>query len=524
MNFRYVPLQDKKTSIIFIDIEDLIANQQLLFKFNIHINEMHMRCFNIDLNALGTGLFVFATTHYAEFNTKEDIVQYFLIDSPEFISSMAILYQNENSGQLWSVCSTIEGQTRKLAKLIIQQCQVVLENIDLFVDYFNPYWDRAVGLYISLGFKIPRDVLWNNQERLRLTWDKFDINEDSPDDNPKTIMETCNQIKMDWSIEKGYNVSLLRFTKVHLNIFKQILGKNREYGGGLGVRAKGLPFGLQVLPFWSLNGIFDLVSLNTFFLGNYIIQPNKIETFTGDNMMYSFHTHPTSASNMNRLAISCPSTVDLELILRAFKKRNYKHFVIEPDGIWTIQVDPRSMELAMHINQTDYPIINAKYDELYFALQNDLDKEVPEISIYKNTLINNYLANINNVTWKSLGLKENNNPIMLVNFYPWSFIKNQIDSIEYWTDWTVYKPLAGLPILQGRNDLILNFDFDKFDPILEAIDHVGGLNITNDETLMNTFTDANFDKADNWNKRDLLEFMKRYNDNTLITKIYNGEI
>lgn len=531
--FRYIPFKDKNTSIVFIDIQDLISNRDLLGKFKIHINEMHMRCFNTilaedlqhlgsntfvlaeSLESLGTGLFVFATTQYVELNTEEDIAKYFLIDFPELISSMAILRQNNIAGQLWSVCSTIEGQTRKLARLIILQCQALLEYIELFVEYLNPYWDRAIGLYTSLGFKNPKDVLYQDRQLLLLKWDKdkvisgpvdpFDINED-----PEDPLATCNKIKIDWSIGHGYTVSLLRFTNSQLHIFNQILEKNREYGGALGVE-----------PTFS-SRTFDLVSLNSFYTGNYIIQPNKIETTTNTNMMYSFHTHPINASNMNRLAISCPSTIDLVLVLRAYKTKNYKHFVMEPDGIWTIQVDPRSMKYAMNIRDQEYEIIYTKYEQLYFELQNNLDKEIDDSSIYKNALINNYLANISSVTWKSLALRDDNVPILLVNFYPWKFIKNQIDSTGYWTDWTFYTSFSRRPVLKGRNDLVLNFDFDRFVPILDAIDHVGGLNVGNDELMMNTLITNN--SEDFWFGRDLLPFMRRYNDTSLIERIYNGEI
>lgn len=521
--FRYVPFKDKNTSIVFIDIQDLISNRALLDKFKIHINEMHMRCFNIvlaedlqhlgtntfvlaeSLESLGAGLFVFATTQYVEFNTEEDVAKYFLIDYPELISSMAILRQNNIAGQLWSVCSTIEGQTRKLAKLIILQCQALLEYIELFVEYFNPYWDRAIGLYTSLGFKNPKDVLYQGQQLLLLKWDKFEI--ETLDDDPVSM---CNKIKIDWGIRNAYTVKLLRFSNDQLNIFHQILEKNREYGGGLGVE-----------PSFS-SRTFDLLSLNTFYAGNYIIQPNKIETTTNSNIMYTFHTHPINASNMNRLTISCPSTVDLVLVLRAYKTKNYKHFVMEPDGIWTIQVDTRSMNYAMNVREQEYQIIYAKYDQLYFQLQNNLDKDVDDFSIYKNALINNYLANISNVTWKSLALRDENVPILVVNFYPWTFIKNQVDLTGYWTDWTFYTSFSGRPVLKGRNDLILNFNFDKFDPILDAIDHVGGLNVGNDESMMNTLITNN--SEDFWFGRNLLPFMERYNDTSLIERIYNGEI
>lgn len=512
MYFLCVPVQNKNTSIIFIDIDYLIANQDLLANFKTHITSLHMRCFNSKLGDLSQGLFVFATSQYIEINTKEDLLQYILIDLPEIISSMAILYQNGTDGQLWSICSTIEGQTRKLAKIIIQQCQTILEKIDLLVDYFNPYWERAINLYTSLGFKTPIDVLYNGQDMLMLTWDKYDINEDLPD----TILE-CNNLKFSTGIEQGYNVSLLRFSNDNLNIFKQILEKNREYGGGLGVKV------YEFLSTNYLNSIFNLSSLNSFYIGNYILKQNNIETPVASNMMYSFHTHPINASNINRLAISCPSTTDLILVLKIFKNKNYKHFVFEPDGIWTIQVNPQSMENAMTVVENQYQIMYAKYDQLYAELQNDLNKDVPSLKLYKNTLINNYLANINNVTWKSLNLSNDNFPILLLNFYPWSFVKNQVDLTGYWTDWTVYKPLAGLPTLQGLDDLNINFKFEKFEPILNAIEYVGKLNVGSDESLMNTLV-YNNPRTDMWNTRDLLPFIKRYNDTSLIERIYNGEI
>jgi hypothetical protein len=512
MYFLCVPNQNKNTSIIFIDIEYLIANQELLDDFKSHIKSLHMTCFNSEIESLGRGLFVFATSQYVEINTKEDLLQYILIDLPENISSMAILYQNGTDAQLWSVCSTIEGQTRKLAKLIIQECQTILEKIELFVDYFNPYWERAISLYTSLGFKSPNDVLYDGREMMMLTWDKYDINEDLPD----TIIE-CNNLKFDTSITKGFNVSLLRFSNDNLNIFKQILEKNREYGGGLGVKVQ------EYLSENYLNSVFNLDSLSSFYIGNYIIRQNEITTITANNMLYSFHTHPVNATQINRLAISCPSTVDLVLVLKMFKTKSYKHFVFEPDGIWTIQVHPQSMENAMTINPSTYQTIYSKYAQIARLLENDLDKDVPSLKLYKNTLINNYLANINNVTWKSLNLANDNFPILLLNFYPWSFVKSQVDMTGYWTDWTVYKPLAGLPTLQGLDDLKFNFDFDKFDPILEAIEYVGKLNVGNDETMMNTFINEN-PREDMWFQKDLLSFIKRYNDSRLIERIYNGEI
>lgn len=526
-NFRYVPFKDKNTSIVFIDIQDLISNRDLLDKFKIHINEMHMRCFNVvlaedlqhlgtntfvlaeSLESLGTGLFVFATTQYVELNTQEDIVHYFLIDFPELISSMAILRQNNIAGQLWSVCSTIEGQTRKLAKLIILQCQALLEYIELFVEYFNPYWDRAIGLYTSLGFKNPKDVLYQGRQLLLLKWDKFDI--ESLDEDPVAM---CNQIKIDWGIEHGYNISLLRFSKAHLKIFKQILGKNREYGGSLGAKPINFLHGI--------NGIFDVVSLNSFYLGNYIIKINEISTDSDNTMMYSFHTHPINASNMNRLVVSYPSTADLIYVLDIFKTKSYKHFVFEPDGIWTIQVNPLSMEYAMQVTDDLYPIIEEKYHQLLKQMPNSLDIEIDNINLYKNVLINNYLANINNVTWNSVFGNPINIPIFLINYYSWRLINEQIETQNYWGDWTFYKPDAGLPSLRRNNDLILNFNFDKFDPILNAIDHVGNLNVGNDRTIMNTLITNNTE--DIWFTRNLIPFMKRYNDTSLIERIYNGEI
>lgn len=510
--YLFVPLPQENTTIIFIDLEFLYQQPaSILNKFKRHINDLHMRCFNVEMVRY-SGTLVLATLYLIQNQSLEFI----LVDSPELIASMAVIYVEDTKAQLWSVCSSINGQARQLSRLIIKECQKVLDNIYLFVDYFNPYWNRALGLYTSLGFGNPQDVVYQDKNYLYLEWTK----NYSPDKT--SIRNTANRVKVEYCNSIGYNVAVLTLKRDQLLTLKNFTNQYREYGGGIGVRIKN--GGGEAVS-------YKAISISNLHVGNFIVQPEAYVSVRF-NTFYSFHTHPTVFVNMVKSVLNPPSPNDLLLMLYNFPQGVVKHFVVEQNGLWTIQVDPKTMKLIVDDN-CSVPNVPNVLKRKFKSLENNWGRLLSEFNsisgndeLLKNTLINNYLADLNNITWKSLGIAglTENIPIMLVNYYSWDYLFSE----NNFKDWTYYIP-CGEIVLNELNNIEFNFDYSLLKPILDAIDHVGKLDVGQcfgETDVMNTFEDFKEvrDCQDRWDGRELISFMQMYNPAEIAEKIYNGEI
>ena len=508
-NYLFIPLPLENTSVIFIDLEFLYRQPaDILNKFKQHINDLHMRCFNVEMVRY-SGTLCLATAYLIQSQSLEFI----LIESPELIASMAVIYVEDTKAQLWSVCSSINGQARQLSRVIIRECQKVLDNISLFVDYFNPYWERALGLYTSMGFGNPQNVLYQDTQRLYLEWIK-----DIAFDKTET-QNAAKRIKVEYCNSIGYNVAVLTLKRRQLEILKNFTAQYREYGGGIGTKIKN--GGGQAAS-------YTATTISNLHVGNFIVRPEAYVSVRF-NTFYSFHTHPDVYVNMIKSILNPPSINDLILMLYNFPQGVVKHFVVEQNGIWTIQVDPKTMKLIAD-NNCSVPNITNVLRRRLKVLENNWGQILSELDendeLLKNTLINNYLADLNNITWMSLGIGiQENIPIMLVNYYSWEYLFKE----NSFKDWTYYIP-CGPIVLNDLNNIDFNFDYNELKPILDAIDYVGKLDVGRcvgtEEDLMNTFEEFKEvrDCQDRWDGKELISFMKMYNPAEIAEKIYNGDI
>lgn len=501
----FLNYENKNTTLIFVSgdrLDKIISKHPYISE---RIDDLHTQCFNSEFSESDFPyadqiIYIFATSiiHFGAsdfFENKTNV---------DTISSMVIMpiITGESRAELWTECSSVNGRTRGFSKLLIESALKNFSYIDtwqLIVDYNSPYWNRAISLYSSLGFQDPQNYKIYNDEFLLLTLSKDNFVKE------KTRSESKN-FRMSYFLNKNYHVSLLKLPFEHLEVLGMLAEyQRREYAAGIGVKLiESNPKGTAKK--YESYGICDFTP------GNIIV--DKEASARIPIYFYTFHTHPDVATDNNELIVNPPSDVDLMSLLKMTIHGYIKHFVIESgrNGIWSCQVNPNSMKFICGLSdkkfksllwRTENLIRNKIYKPFFSELEklrelSSISQQFANLEFSKNQMINQYLSDINKLTWKDVGV-DNNNPIYQIDYFDWEYILK----VGYLEDWTMVYP-CDIPIKSSsENCLNFGFDYETLEPILDAIDKVGLEECT--------ISNKSFEKSickDSWKFVNLSEYLK----------------
>lgn len=531
---RFENVEDMNTTLIFIEGSDLdVIHTPSFFE---KINTIHEQCFNLgiqetDYSYADQVIYVFSTSiiwteqyHNMDFFRDDNT-----IDS---IISMAVapLIFEERRGELWTICSSVNGRARGMSKLIIMAILELFEEIDvwnLLVDYNNPYWDRALSLYTSLGFQEPVNNKSSGSDFLELT-----LTKGKPFDKD-AVRLASKELRVEYMLKQGLNVALMNIDVDDLLKLEQLCHQKREYGGGFGVEETFSEYDGRAKEY-ALKYLCDLS------VGNFITDETAYVSNIDNGLFYTFHTHPNVAVDNNKTIVNPPSVQDLAGRFFLLKTGIVKHFVFESDrnGVWSFQVHPKSMSFVCGLSkkETDqvYDLITKYFNDVVNSFFYELDKmrRMSEFSKAfsleflntKNRMINQYLSDMSNFTWKKLNISNDipNVPVFLINYYDWDFIKSQ----GFLEDWSFYQP-CNIPInLKSNSCLSFDFDYEDLRKIVDAIDHAGAQDyqLCTGKPLPEMITYENLvwpESCDRWDGRQLIPILDQDYD-TIITDIYKG--
>lgn len=470
----------KNTTLIFVDsgVLDGIENKGALVE---HLNTLHLSCFNVDLTAnfpyAQDIVYVFSTSLLYPHESEHTIDFFSDEKSVSTINSMMIIvFQDDTKAELWSVCGSVSGRTRGMARLLIEASIEAFPRVEywgLIVDYKNPYWNRALSLYTSMGFGNPENIELFDDEFLSLTYNQGD---------KEAVRHEAKTLRMEYYIKRGFDVYLVSIPYDELKILGTMAKRQRrEYGGAIGVQE------VQSIKKGKAR-MFETVGICDLIVGDIIVgERASVNTPT---YFYTFHTHPDVATDNNNLIMNPPSAEDLTSVFSGSREGYVKHFVVESEGngVWSCQLNPRTLEFVCGIPKKLYEelrdyIKDAFYTKIYnsyfkelkkFRDLQDFSSVLYEFETAKNQMINLYLADLSSFTWEGIYHPEIPDdmmsiPIFQIDYFDWGYIKKE-NGLE---DWTFLFPCK-IPI-KLSSDLCLQFGFeyDQLKPIMDALDEIG---------------------------------------------------
>lgn len=236
------------------------------------------------------------------------------LEDSHAVLSIATFKINENILLISNVCATSRAKVSKTKPTMVLLQDIIskykdMYKIRLYVDLYNPYWDRAVGLYTKLNFGTILSEIGQPQNYIQMElW---------PDqlDKEYQIGELDKYRKQFF---KDYEYQRVSFDSSIAEFGKYIVTKKREYGG-----------------YFYFDG--DVITeMSNFVSGNIIDEkfdaPATCSRFY--NGALSFHTHPIIATKNNILLFNPPSGADLSNLFEC--KDIIKEYVFDAQGIFSV--------------------------------------------------------------------------------------------------------------------------------------------------------------------------------------------
>lgn len=486
----FLDIPEKNTTIAAVEYR--YFQQQLAVlgnsPFRRHLDEMYSGCFG---SPYGDMPFPDDAVPYIYFSTirvlEDDEKPNLFVDPTlvETITAMTIVGLYGDYADVWSVCASIDGQSRGDARTILQTIMENpnLEMIDLYVLYSNPYWNRALGLYTSLGYVDPETVSSGRsmstfpEEALKLTW----VRDNSYDKS--SAREKANRLRTKFYTDQGFTVNKLEFPIEHLKQLEQIAAnQSREYGGGIGVvKVKG---GKNTTTYRTVN-ISDPK------IGTFIPQGVAMASVSNPDTNYSyfFHTHPDKIIDILDVITAPPSTADVSNMYIWLFYGTYKQFVVESEmtgGVWTIQINPY-VAFDQCKNASEKSAVDTfnklseeldKVNTIFFETLQKIRQQTPDgsirraslsdINFIRNGLVNQYIQNVNSVRDPKTNI-----PYFLIEYHAWDYL-NRLDTF---VDWTIVSPNMGAcgekGVLASEAGLKFGFPYPDLKKLMDAIDEVG---------------------------------------------------
>jgi len=241
------------------------------------------------------------------------------------ILAIATLSDETSSISIWNVCSTSLGKMATQYGATVSPVQYLLRDIIskadkplvLYVDFNNPYWDRAIGLYVKLGFVFDttRESPMANLVPMRYTG--------VVDDSMKDLLR-----RMRKEYFREYEYKTFKFHPSVSDFGKFMMEKDSEFGGHFVYEQDGLDE-------YIINGTSNLVS------GNLIEREiNAPAVCKRDAAPIAFHTHPNIATRNNFLLFNPPSNRDVQNLFDC--NILLREYVFITGGIFAISIAPKA--------------------------------------------------------------------------------------------------------------------------------------------------------------------------------------
>jgi len=450
------------------------------------LNKLYNRCFSQDFNI----------TEEAEtfviLGTDSDVN---LLQNPEYIEYITIMYKYPDRYELWGVCGSIMSNITKLTRKtlidIINSILIDSNNpIILYVDFENPYWNRALGLYSSIGFSNPESIKFGEKTLMRMTYTNI---------IDKTVTRNiANQLRGEYYSSLGYIINKVVFKKEDLEYFREFaIRHSREYGGAIGIISN------------------EFQNISELYVGNYIQYGNarvKVSDF------YTiFHTHPDSTKI--HVLTSPPSVTDLINMIK-MSDTTCRQYIFESSGFYTIGVNIKVLPL---LDENIIALIERRLEDIitkYFRYICDYIKiDYPLDSEYhKTVLISEYISEIHSINIRSLGVGKDTQYIINVEYN------------NYGNDYTDYilsdrKEYKGVNI-EGL--VFVNSNMQLLNNIMTELDNRARLEgcHAGEEYNIRDICDPTdrpqYPCTDRWDQVDLLDLLRKYpNPESLLQFINN---
>jgi len=338
---------------------------------------------------------------------------------------------------IWNVCASSFGKNygaiKKLMEWVFSLDVSKDKTFSLYVDPYNSYWDRAIALYVKLGFE-PKEfkngkifMLKSNGENLF----------------PDLTINDANELRKNYFTSLGYDVVSIKYPAKELyKLLNQlVVDRHKEYSGFLK---------------WKSNGQVYIVNLSS---GN-ITETEVLEYPTncvlmGEHSIVHFHTHPKIT---NTLIIQPPSDLDMKAL---FNTKFIRHYVFTIDGIFSIGFNLKTFmtfcENSMEIVRIQDDVIH-RYKKIVNGLATlNIDPLRMTASLalstispkeQNNIIIDYYIEKVLGIIYPG-----RDHPVFDIKFWSNEYI-NKVDKI---TDFFVFKSSCLKPLTCDRSSSITKF-------------------------------------------------------------------
>lgn len=255
---------------------------------------------------------------------QNNIVAILQRKSDNEILVIATLQDENDHISIWNVCSSSLGKIYRLHGAPMSAVEYLLRDIIskvnkslvLYVDYNNPFWDRAIGLYIKLGFILDT----SRTSPFNLVPMKY---VGIVDQSMINILK-----RMRKSYFSQYEYKTFKFDPSISDFGKFMIEKQSEFGGDFVYEQIG-------------DDEYMIKETNNLVSGNLIeIKMNAAATCRRNSSPMAFHTHPKIVITNNKLLFNPPSKMDVNnLFLCDILLREY---VFITKGIFAISIAPKA--------------------------------------------------------------------------------------------------------------------------------------------------------------------------------------
>lgn len=420
-------------NVVELSYADYLANPQI----NPALIDIYQDSFGKTVSEAGFTRLIIAS------DKNVDILQY-----PIYIEAMCTI---EDDGSIWNVCGSIHARSSGLVRRMLQY--VAQPGMWLYVDFNNPYWNRAIGLYTAIGFSNPvaedsyvQLVLDNSQDKI-------------------ANRKLCNKLRRRYYKNHGYKIVKTLFKTEYLRFFEKLTRvHHREFGGAFGIN----------------NG--EISTIPTMRTGKYIRQKHiaSVRLIDASKYLCVFHTHPDATQH---IILSPPSSVDLMYMVNNYDKCVTKHYIFESEtlgGFWTLQLNPFARSVLETLSSfTLFRVeLYSRLREIEIMFMRNISMDLDSTNYIKNTILNKYLTEINNLRLSSI-LKsiDDDSCLFFMEYIPWDSIPP-----EGFEDYIITSNPCGL----DSEGLLLNQDLEGLQSVLMAMDasynpdHWEGLDIVHE--------------------------------------------
>lgn len=257
----------------------------------------------------------------------EDNIYVAQIENNAFYTIASIQKEDATTVSIWNVCSSSIG--RNVAAVSKNLLVYIIENTPLYptkwllLEFENPYWEKALRLYTSIGFLVVEPY----EKGLKMTY------------NPNGIRTITLHLAETKRAEYfGPEINKVTFNgKDIANFGRKIVTYKREYAG-----------------FFIVDGETQskVIAFSNFSIGNYIEKELNYEAASmimiknSEYALLHFHTHPNITTDNNLLNFNPPSDSDIIYLLSYCGKKLIREYVFTRNGLFAFGLS-RAAQVAL---------------------------------------------------------------------------------------------------------------------------------------------------------------------------------